>query len=80
MYEDEFPMTLFLKRKCLNNTVVVFAEANKNPVFINNTNLCTVHRFCPKKGKTIAVLKAIFKNSSRSISHCPVPEIKGVYV
>lgn len=52
----------------------------KIPVFINNTNHCTVHRFCPKKGKTIAALKAIFKNSSGSISHCPIPEIKGVYV
>lgn len=52
----------------------------KIPVFISNTNHCAVHRFCPKKGKTIAVLKAMFKNSSGSISHCPIPEIKGVYV
>lgn len=55
-------------------------RGNEKSVFINNTNHCPMHRFCPKKGKTIAVLKAVFKNSSGSISHCPIPEIKGVYV
>lgn len=73
-------MALSLIRKCLNDPVVVFAEAKKSPVFINNPSHYSVHRFYPKKGKTLTVLKSIFKNSSGSISHCPIPEIKGVYV
>lgn len=72
VWEDTFPMALFLKRKCWSGTLVVL---RKIPVFINNTHQCTVHRLCPKKGKTVAVLKALFKNSSGSISHCPIPQI-----